>query len=95
MMNIHFSGITQAASDHDCQDGEMSILMNLLHENGTLIPLTTAEDGDDPDPAAERQQWSERCGMNVNEVVRCGRLICLVGDDDTMYAMPKNLNIEL
>ena len=95
-MNISFSGITQAASDHDCKDGEMSMLLNLIPEHDTLVPVTIDSDdgGDADEEAAERHRWSELCGMNVNAVVRCGQLICLVGDNDTAYAMPITLNVE-
>ena len=88
-MNISFSGITQAVSDHDCKDGEMSMLLNLIPEHDALAPVTI-DNGDDDDEEAERHRWSERCGMNVNAVVRCGQLICLVGDNDTAFAMPTN-----
>ena len=69
------------------------MLLNLIPEHGTLVPVTIDSDDAD-DEAAERHHWSEQCGMNVNAVVRCGQLTCLVGDEDTMYAMPITLNVE-
>lgn len=41
--NIVYSGITQASSDLDCKDGELSICHNLINENGSMRPVLLPE----------------------------------------------------
>ena len=37
--NIAYTGITQATSDFDCQDGDLSISHNIISQNGAMRPI--------------------------------------------------------
>ena len=38
-LNITYTGITQATSDLDCRDGELSLSHNLIQQNGAMRPI--------------------------------------------------------
>ena len=37
--NITYTGITQATSDLDCRDGDLSLSHNLIQQNGAMRPI--------------------------------------------------------
>ncbi len=82
---IIFKGITHELSDHDNQDGEMDMLMNLQPDEGSLRVKTIERAT--PDSATERVEWSERTGTTVNSVAHIGNMTCLVCDTDIIYAI--------
>lgn len=43
IQEIKYSGITSSPSEYDCPDGDISSMMNLVNENGNLVPVTPPE----------------------------------------------------
>ena len=43
IQEIRYSGITSSPSEYDCPDGDVSSMMNLVNENGNLVPVTPPE----------------------------------------------------
>lgn len=43
IQEIRYSGITSSPSEYDCPDGDISSMMNLVNENGNLVPVTPPE----------------------------------------------------
>ncbi|MDD3037139.1 hypothetical protein [Bacteroides sp.] len=40
---IKYTGITSTPSDYDCPDGDISTMINLINENGNLVPVNSPE----------------------------------------------------
>lgn len=40
---IKYTGITTTPSDYDCPDGDIASMVNLVNENGSLVPVTLPE----------------------------------------------------
>lgn len=40
---IKYTGITTIPSDYDCPDGDIASMINLVNENGNLVPVTPPE----------------------------------------------------
>lgn len=43
IQEIKYSGITSSPSEYDCPDGDISSMMNLVNENGNLVPVIPPE----------------------------------------------------
>ena len=43
IQEIKYSGITSSPSEYDCPDGDIASMMNLVNENGNLVPVTPPE----------------------------------------------------
>lgn len=43
IQEIKYSGITSSPSEYDCPNGDISSMMNLVNENGNLVPVTPPE----------------------------------------------------
>lgn len=43
IQEIKYAGITNSPSEYDCPDGDVASMMNLVNENGNLVPVTPPE----------------------------------------------------